>query len=110
MKKNRTILLKRTWVYIVKGSTRGCGLRYILNGETPDGESMRMETNPCSESNWTCDLHNNGARFFRVAVREVGVMTPIADKWETSVTSGVDLEAEFQREKADAANKEQQNG
>lgn len=110
MKTNRTILLQRTCMFISKGSTRGCGSRYVLIGNTPEGERMRIETNPVSESNWTCDIHKQSAIFFRLGVREVGVMTPVADWWETSASSGEDLEAEFERHKAAATNQEQDHG
>ena len=110
MKTDRTILLQRTCMFITKGSTRGCGRRYVLIGNTPQGECMRVETNPGSESNWTCDIRKQSAIFFRVGVREVGVMSPVADWWETSASSGEDLEAEFERQKSVASNQEQDHG
>ncbi len=109
MKTNRTILLELQMV-ISKGSTRGCGRRYVLRGETPQGEFVRVETNPCSESNWTCDINTRTARIFQVMVREVGVMTPVADQWASSASSGMDLESEFARQKSIAAHKEQDHG
>ena len=110
MKTNRTVLIKLTFPPIVKGSTRGCGRRYVLRGDTPQGEWMRVETNPTSESNWTCDIHKQTALIFRVAVREVGVATPIANRWESSASSGQDHVSEFANQQAIAATKEQDHG
>lgn len=109
MEENRTILLQLQMV-IVKGSTRGCGWRYVLRGVTPQGELVRVETNPCSESNWTCDIHKRTAVVFQVVVRAVGVVTPIADRWATSASCGADLESEFARQKAIFTTREQVHG
>ena len=107
MKKTRTVLVKHDGIVFVKGSTRGCGIRNTLFGNTPFGEYMRIDTNPASRSNYTCDIHCN---FLRVTVREKGLASCTADKWESSASSGDDLESEFARQQAEAANKEQDHG
>jgi hypothetical protein len=109
MRTNRTILLQLQMT-ISKGSTRGCGRRYVLRGITPQGEIVRVETNPCSESNWTCDFHTRTAVVFQVVVRAVDVVQPVADQWATSASSGVDLESEFERQKAIATTQEKIHG
>jgi hypothetical protein len=107
MKKTRTVLMKIEWMIIVKGSTRGCGHRYVLRGHTPQGEFLRVETNPCSLSNQACAFGRRNPRVFEIVVREEGLATPIADFWETSESSGRDLEAEFASQQADFLNREQ---
>ena len=109
MKTDRTVLLKLNMI-IVKGSTRGCGLRYVMRGVTPQGEHLRIETNPCSESNRTCDIHKQAAPVFQLAIREARLANPIADQWETSLSSGNDLEWEFEHQKSLVNNQEQDHG
>ena len=107
MKKTRTVLVKHDGIVFVKGSTRGCGIRYTLCGYTPFGEYMRIDTNPASLSNDTCDIHCN---FLRVTVREKGLASCIADEWESSASSGDDLELEFEHQKSLVNNQEQDHG
>lgn len=109
MKNHRTILFNVSMI-VVKGSTRGCGVRFSLHGVTPEGHPMRIETNPCSPSNQTCPFGISNPRIFELVFREERLATPIADFWETSASSGRDLEAEFASQQADFLNKEQGHG
>lgn len=109
MKTDRTVLLKQH-MSIVKGSTRGCGRRFVLFGVTPQGESLRIETNPCSDSNRTCDIRQKVPRVFKLAIREKRLANPIADQWETSLSSGIDLESEFARQWAIVNSQGQDHG
>lgn len=108
-KPDRTVLIKRTCLFIIKGSTRGCRVRFVIRGETASGEYVRVETNPCSASNTECDLHNRNPLFMRLAIREKRMATPVADWWETSCSSGKDLEAEFDGQKR-IVDREQNHG
>lgn len=107
MKRIRTVLVRLDGFIVVKGSTRGCGLRYILRGKTALGEYMKIDTNPTSLSNYSCDIHKLTSSTLRVTVREKGLASCIADKWESSASSGEDLESEFAHQRANAANREQ---
>lgn len=109
MKTDRTVLLKQHMI-VGRGSTRGCGRRFVLFGVTPQGESLRIETNPCSDSNRTCDIRQKVPRVFKLAIREKRLANPIADQWETSLSSGNDLESEFKRQWALANNQGQDHG
>lgn len=109
MKTDRTVLLKLNMIH-VKGSTRGCGMRYVMHGETPQGEYLRIETNPCSESNQACPLRQRVPKVFKLAIREKRLANPIADHWETSLSSGTDLESEFKRQWAIANSQGQDHG
>jgi hypothetical protein len=109
MKTERTILLRLNMIH-VKGSTRGCGVRYVMHGETPQGEHLRIETNPCSESNQTCHLRQRVPKVLKLAIREKWLAHPIADQWETSLSSGSDLESEFKRQCALANSQGQDHG
>jgi len=94
------------WV-IVKGSTRGCGNRYVMTGKTPSGESLSIETNPVSASNQTCSFQVGSSRVFQMKLRSRGGMGWFADAWDNSASSGVDLESKFERLQGIAVGKEQ---
>lgn len=110
MKKIIIALVENECRLIVKGSTRGCVHSYTMTGRTPSGQSLSIETNPTSQSNLTCSLPGQTSRIYRMALRKRGYMSLFADAWDNSVCSGDNLEKEFARLKAIAANKEQDHG
>lgn len=106
-----TELVKIEGPVIVTGSTRGCNTRYKMWARTACGELRRIETNPTSESNFTCSIKGRTSSIYRMVLRSRGGMPWIADAWDNSASYGVDLEAEFANLKAAiAANKEQNYG
>lgn len=105
-----TVLVKVQPTVIVKGSTRGCGRRYVVRCHTAQGKYLHIATNPTSPSNFSCDLHTRAMRILRVALRRTDEFGGIADGWDDSRSCGTDLEAAFAHEQAQANTEEQNHG
>ena len=97
------------WV-IVKGSTRGCGIRYVMSGKSARGQHFPIETNPTSPSNTSCSLQGRTSRVFRMTLRSRPSMGWFADVWECSACCGLDLEAAFDQMQRLVSAREQQHG
>lgn len=105
-----SVLVEVEPMVILKGSVRGCGLRYVLRCTTAQGKYFRIVTNPTSSSNFSCDLHNRAIRILRLALRRTDEFSGIADGWDDSSSCGTDLEAAFAHEQAEANTKGENHG
>lgn len=111
MKKQlQNVLVRVSPMVVVKGSTRGCGRRYVLRSQTADGLSLHIETNPSSQSNFTCDLRERKIHVLQVALRLTNEFGGIADAWDDSQSCDIDLEAEFASQQTKIIPKEKNNG